>query len=171
MHWLLSDSISKDPLELPCTTGDRVYFTAPLKRDPIGNVPKSSGWRFLAFNNVALLDSPGECVCNELGDGTAQFSYIHPEGPEFEGLPVVMAKFNPMINSVGASDVLLEGLQFRDHPYMTSTGMVVFRPSIPIPTNEVNFSVDVIFGLDGLLAILRATGPSTATLARRALFE
>ena len=90
MHWLLSDSISKDPLELPCTTGDRVYFTAPLKRDPIGNVPKSSGWRFLAFNNVALLDSPGECVCNELGDGTAQFSYIHPEGPEFEGLPVTV---------------------------------------------------------------------------------
>ena len=112
--------------ELPCTTEDRVYFTAPLKRDPIGNVPKSSGWRFLAFNNVALLDSPGECVCNELGDGTAQFSYIHPEGSDFEGLPVVMAKFNPMINSVGASDVLLEGIQFRDPPYMTSTEVSVF---------------------------------------------
>ena len=45
--------LSSNPLELPCTE-DKVYFTAPLKRDPIGNVPKSSGWRFLVFNNMGL---------------------------------------------------------------------------------------------------------------------
>ena len=50
--------INLNPSEIPYT-GDRVYFTAPLKRDPIGNVPKSSGWRFLIFNNMALLDAPG----------------------------------------------------------------------------------------------------------------
>ena len=91
---------------------NKVFFTSPLTRDPIGNVPKSSGWRFLIFNNLALLDIPGECVCNDMGDGTAQFSYIPPEGPEFEGLPVIVAKLNPLINSVGATDVLMEGIQF-----------------------------------------------------------
>ena len=57
-------------------TGDRVYFKEPLKHAPVGTYVPSSGWRFLVFNNVALLDVPGEYVCNDLGDGLAQFSYI-----------------------------------------------------------------------------------------------
>ena len=57
-------------------TGDRVYFKEPLKHVPIGTYVPSSGWRFLIFNNIALLDMPGEYVCNDLGGGLAQFSYI-----------------------------------------------------------------------------------------------
>ena len=57
-------------------TGNKVYFKEPLRHVPIGTYVPSSGWRFLIFNNMALLDMPGEYVCNDLGNGSAQFSYI-----------------------------------------------------------------------------------------------
>ena len=40
-------------------TGDRVFFKEPLGGQPVGNKPLSSGWRYLIFNNMALLDAPG----------------------------------------------------------------------------------------------------------------
>ena len=46
-----------------------MFFEEPLQHNPIGTYVPSSGWRFLIFNNLALLDLPGECVCVDLGDG------------------------------------------------------------------------------------------------------
>ena len=46
-----------------------MFFEEPLQHNPIGTYVPSSGWRFLIFNNLALLDMPGECVCVDLGDG------------------------------------------------------------------------------------------------------
>ena len=57
---------------------NEVMFQHPLKHAPIGNFAGSSGWRFLTFNNLALLDIPGEYVCLE-EDGEVQFSYIAPK--------------------------------------------------------------------------------------------
>ena len=91
----------------------KVFFKEPLNRDPIGNKPRGSGWRFLIFNNKALLDMPGECVCNDIGDGTSQFSYIHPEGSEFEDLPVIISQLSPLINFNKVTDVHIEGLEFK----------------------------------------------------------
>ena len=47
----------------------KVFFKEPLQHVPIGTYVPSSGWRFLIFNNLALLDMPGEYVCVDLGDG------------------------------------------------------------------------------------------------------
>ena len=46
-----------------------MFFEEPLQHNPIGTYVPSSGWRFLIFNNLALLDMPGEYVCVDLGDG------------------------------------------------------------------------------------------------------
>ena len=46
----------------------KVFFEEPLQHNPIGTYVPSSGWRFLIFNNLALLDMPGEYVCVDLGD-------------------------------------------------------------------------------------------------------
>jgi hypothetical protein len=49
----------------------RVMFPTPLVHAPIGNWAAAGGWRFLIFNNKAILDSPGESVCIEKqGDQT-----------------------------------------------------------------------------------------------------
>ena len=94
-------------------TGDRVYFKEPLSGQPVGNKPQSSGWRYLIFNNKALLDIPGECVCNEIPDGQARFSYIHPTGEEFENMPVVIAQLNPLVNVNDITDLVIEGITFK----------------------------------------------------------
>ena len=47
----------------------KVFFEEPLQHNPIGTYVPSSGWRFLIFNNLALLDMPGEYVCVDMGLG------------------------------------------------------------------------------------------------------
>ena len=94
-------------------TGDKVFFKEPLSGQPVGNKPLTSGWRYLIFNNMALLDIPGECVCNEIGEGQARFSYIPPTGEEFENLPVVVSQINPVVSVYNVTDLLLEGITFQ----------------------------------------------------------
>ena len=45
-----------------------VKFQKPLQSSAIGDWPKSSGWRYIILNNLALLDEPGEYVCLKTGD-------------------------------------------------------------------------------------------------------
>ena len=49
---------------------------------PVGKYATSGDWRYIIFNNLALLDAPGEFVCTDKGDGTSDFSYIPPVGDE-----------------------------------------------------------------------------------------
>ena len=103
----------------------KVYFEDPLQHDPVGTWVKSSGWRFLIFNNLALLDMPGEYVCVDLGDGSgqSQFSYI-PLESQSENTPVVVSQLKNLFDMNGVSDVRLEGLKFE---HSTSGGEDGYR--------------------------------------------
>ena len=91
-------------------TGNRVYFKEPLKHAPVGTYVPSSGWRFLIFNNVALLDVPGEYVCNDLGDGLAQFSYIPLEEQGGYSIDARVITIAPSLAMFGVFVQLIFGL-------------------------------------------------------------
>ena len=76
----------------------RVMFQAPLEHAPIGEWAAAGGWRFLIFNNRALLDSPGESVCVEK-DGEVEVSFI-PLYENSDEIPV-MAQLEQIINIIG----------------------------------------------------------------------
>ena len=93
----------------------KVMFQDPLSRDPIGNKPASSGWRYLIFNNLALLDTASECVCNDLGNDLSRFSYIPPADSQLDGMPVVISQLSPLMNLNKVSNMNIEGImQLRD---------------------------------------------------------
>ena len=92
-------------------TENKVFFQEPLQHAPIGTYVPSSGWRFLIFNNFALLDMPGEYVCNDLGDGRAQFSYIPLEAQDPD-LNVAVSQLQGLVNINQATNILLEGFLF-----------------------------------------------------------
>ena len=89
----------------------KVFFEEPLQHEPVGTYVASSGWRFLIFNNLALLDMPGEYVCIDLGGEQAQFSYI-PLESQCENCPVVVAQLKNLFDMNRVSDVQFEGLRF-----------------------------------------------------------
>ena len=104
-------------------TEDKVFFKEPLQHAPIGTYVPSSGWRFLIFNNIALLDMPGEYVCNELGGGHAQFSYIPLEAQDPD-LNVAVSQLQRLVNINQATDILFEGFLFERS---SSTGADGYR--------------------------------------------
>ena len=64
--------------------------------------------------NLTLpFSTPGECVCNDIGEGRARFSYIPPTGEEFENLPVIVSQLNPLVYVHNVTDLLLEGVSFK----------------------------------------------------------
>ena len=78
----------------------------------IGNFAKgkyatSGDWRYLIFNNLALLDAPGEYVCINNGDGTSDFSYIPPVGDE--NTDVVVSQLKTLIDMSQVTDFQLDG--------------------------------------------------------------
>ena len=106
----------------------KVFFEEPLQHNPIGTYVPSSGWRFLIFNNFALLDMPGEDVCVDLGDRDgggvqSQFSYI-PLESQSEDTPVVVSQLKNLFDINRASDVRLEGLKME---HSTSGGEDGYR--------------------------------------------
>ena len=72
-----------------------------------GKYATSGDWRYLIFNNLALLDSPGEYVCTDNGDGTSDFSYIPPVGQE--SADVVVSQLKTLIDMSKVTDFSLEG--------------------------------------------------------------
>ena len=99
----------------------KVMFQDPLSRDPIGNKPASSGWRYLIFNNMALLDTAGEAVCNDIGNGNSKFSYIPPADSQLDGMPVVISQLSPLMNLNKVSNVNIEGIIFK---HSSSDGVI-----------------------------------------------
>ena len=72
-----------------------VLFQSPLKHAPIGKYAKSSGWRFLIFNNKAILDAPGESVCVKKEPGWVEVSYIPLT--DDQATPPVMAQLEKIL--------------------------------------------------------------------------
>ena len=90
----------------------KIYFKEPLDHAPVGQYVKSGGWRYIIYNNKAILDIPGEYVCIDNGDGSSTLSYIHPDEPGIEELPVVVAQLTQLMQLNGVTDVKMEGLKF-----------------------------------------------------------
>ena len=88
----------------------KVFFQEPLQHAPIGKYVKSGGWRFLVFNNLALLDMPGEYVCNQIDDSLAQFSYI-PLESQNENTPVKVAQLKILMDLRDITDVEFDGIR------------------------------------------------------------
>ena len=89
----------------------RVMFQNPLVHAPIGNWAAAGGWRFLIFNNKAILDSPGESVCIEKQGGQVEVSYI-PLDEGSEEVPV-MAQLENIIKIVKSNHVHFKGNKWR----------------------------------------------------------
>ena len=89
-----------------------VYFKEPLSHAPVGQYVRTGDWRYIIFNNKAILDIPGEYVCIDNGDETSTFSYIHPDEPELEELPVVVTQLTRLMLLNGVSNVKIEGIKF-----------------------------------------------------------
>ena len=98
----------------------KVYFKEPLASAPIGDYVKTGGWRYIIYNNKAVLDMPGEYVCTDNGEGISTISYIPPDEPEIKDLPVVMTKLPIIMQMRGVTNVNLEGLKFE---HSSSNGM------------------------------------------------
>ena len=90
----------------------KVYFKEPLQHAPVGNWVKSGGWRYIIYNNQAILDIPGEYVCIDNGDGSSTFSYIHPEEPGLENNLVMMAQLPIIMQMYEVTDISLNGIKF-----------------------------------------------------------
>ena len=84
-------------------------FQTPLVHAPIGNWAAAGGWRFLIFNNKAILDSPGESVCIEKQGGQVEVSYI-PLDEESEEVPV-LAQLENIIKIAKSRHVHFQGIK------------------------------------------------------------
>ena len=90
----------------------RVMFQNPLKHAAVGTQVKPSGWRFLLFNNLALLDNPGEYVCVEEGE-MAKFSYIPPISTIIPTVPILGILETILVLQGGATNVNIQGIKFQ----------------------------------------------------------
>ena len=87
----------------------KVMFHEPLKHAPVGDQVRPSGWRFLLFNNIALLDVPGEYVCVE-NEGMAKFSFIPPNN--INDIPIISNLENILVIK-SATNINIMGIQFQ----------------------------------------------------------
>ena len=86
-------------------------FQEPLQHAAVGDWVKSGDWRYLIFDNLAVLDMPAEYVCNDLGNGKAKFSFIPPKDVGSESL--IMSKLETILELYGTKSVTLKGLKFQ----------------------------------------------------------
>ena len=86
-------------------------FQKPLKHDPVGQWVKSGDWRFVVFNNRALLDQAGEVVCTDVDENHARISYISPEGLE-DKTPVV-GNLKVLLDISNCDHITITGINFR----------------------------------------------------------
>ena len=84
----------------------KVMFQEPLSHAAVGDWIASGDLRFLIFNNLALLDMPGEYVCVVDG-GEALFSYIPPNDLVSE----IMSKLETILTIL--RNITLQGLIFQ----------------------------------------------------------
>ena len=92
----------------------KIMFQDRLKHAAVGDYNTAGNWRFLIYNNLAVLDMPGEYVCVEDG-GLAQFSFIPPTDVE-ASIPV-MSNLETIIYLLAASNVTISGITFEHNSY------------------------------------------------------
>ena len=94
---------------MTCVKTDSTYSShlTQIRNLTTGKYATSGDWRYLIFNNLALLDSPGEYVCINNGDGTSDFSYIPPVGDE--NTDVVVSQLKTLIDMSQVTDFQLDG--------------------------------------------------------------
>jgi hypothetical protein len=94
----------------------KVMFQEPLRHAPVGQYPGPGGWRFLFFNNLALLDDPGEYVCIE-HQNNSELSFIPPNKVNQDSIEeddtVIVSQLGVLIQWVKATHVNINGLKFR----------------------------------------------------------
>ena len=91
----------------------KLLFQEPLKHAPIGTYNIAGGWRFLPFNNIALLDTPGEYVCIEDQENNeAIFSFIPPASDD-ENSPLIFSNLEQMLIISRATNINLKGIKFQ----------------------------------------------------------
>eukprot|EP00091_Calanus_sinicus_P012423 TRINITY_DN28020_c0_g1_i1.p1 TRINITY_DN28020_c0_g1~~TRINITY_DN28020_c0_g1_i1.p1 ORF type:complete len:223 (-),score=55.77 TRINITY_DN28020_c0_g1_i1:71-739(-) len=110
----------------------KVMFQEPLTHAPVGEWIKSGDLRFLIFNNLAVLDMPGEYVCVEEA-GEALFSYIPPSGLAAE-IPV-MSNLETIL-TLGANNVTLQGLSFQHSSYYGKDGYNFGNAAVKVFNSE-----------------------------------
>ena len=85
-----------------------INYTFPI----IGDYNKPGGWRYLLFNNLALLDSPGEYVCVQEND-EAIFSYIPiNEADNTRNYPI-FSNLEVIIELNRATNINFHGVKFQ----------------------------------------------------------
>ena len=87
-----------------------VKFQKPLKHAPTGTFAKAGNYRYLIFNNKAILDHPGESVCVKTDQGV-EVSYIPLDENESE-VPV-MALLETILLIPHVSNIQVSGKSFK----------------------------------------------------------
>ena len=89
-----------------------VKFQKPLEHAPTGTYAKAGNYRYLIFNNKAILDHPGESVCVKTDQGV-EVSYIPLDENESE-VPV-MANLETIlfIKPPSVSNIQVSGKSFK----------------------------------------------------------
>jgi len=142
----------------------KVMFQEPLKHAAIGDWPVSGAYRYLIYNNLALLDKPGEYVC--VVDGKdALFSFIPPDvkkdkknNPKWIKKSInknrpVMSNLTTILSITRSINITLHGLKFQHTSskgkdgYNYKDGAVTVLNAENIDINNCEFSHAGILGL------------------------
>ena len=86
---------------------NQVMFKNPLKHAKIGEWNKPSKWRFLPFNNLGMLDEPGEYVCVQ-ENNEAIFTYIPINNDK-----LTFSNLKVMISMNQVSNFKFHGIKFK----------------------------------------------------------
>ena len=74
-HSWIAEYVDVDRVEQDSDGRNVVMFQNGLKHGPTGKFAVSGNYRYLIFNNKAILDNPGESVCVKTDQGV-EISYI-----------------------------------------------------------------------------------------------
>ena len=90
---------------------NEVHFQEPLKHTEIGTYPTAGAFRFIILNNKALLDYPGEYICQQIDDFLTEVSFI-PMADIETGI-LTMAQNHVLLLMDKANNVKISGLSFQ----------------------------------------------------------
>ena len=98
---------------------NEVLFQSPLRHGSVGTYPRYGGYRYIIFNNRALLDQPGEYYCQPINATFSEVSFIPLE--DVDQASVVMAQNKVLFQVNTATNVKMNGLRFQ---HTSSNGVV-----------------------------------------------
>ncbi|CAK8674991.1 unnamed protein product [Clavelina lepadiformis] len=117
------------------SAGNILEFTKPL-RFPIGEHPKSSGFRYIVEHIFEELDATGEFFCDE----EAQILYLIPPEDALLDKDVFIASEDTFFIITDTKDIQFEGLEFR-HSHDRNFNSYSRKPSVFHVEQTRHFSV------------------------------